>query len=1673
MERAGKTEQPPSVTNITGVQEPAARPQSLPPEQDAVKGTSKFSRNSNKPEDFQVRIRIIEGRHLQGLNIRPVVKVYVGDSTFRTRIRRGNNPVFDEIFFQNFHKTPSEVFNTSIHIQVLNSHSLRSDSMIGIFKLDIGSIYDFPGHAVLRKWLLLYEVDGAHSMSRGYLKVSIIVLAAGDEAPIDKKGTNEDDDVESNLLQPASILSRWVTFIVKIYRAEDLSHMTRGLMTNLKHMFRVDTDKKDDVDSFLEVSFAGSKVATKVVENQINPEWNQMIYLRSRFPSLCENIRFTVYDRKSATKSKHLGTTYLNISAISSMGQGGEDENSGGFLPAFGPCFLNLYGSPREGLDGTDKDDEFNRGKEEGVSYRGRILIELITRIEEHSGNKIDKLPSDDSLIVQRYLRRRRYSLCVVFYSATQLQDTKEPIQFEVSMGNYGNRFDKSCKLHASTTQYSQPVFDGNYYYYLLWCDTKPVAALTSYWENIDHRLNRLNSLLKIVDKLKASLEDIKQTMPSEGARLTGMWMKMLDRVVKDCSRPLPVLTKLPHVTVLDRYLYNQQVTTLKKIRKSAEKLRDQKIDAQDKLPEVEDWIEKLTSVAKEPQNSLPDIIIWMMCGEKRVACARIKAQSVLFSSDSRKSCGKFCGKWQTVFLKHPLDKTHEMRIIAQLRLWIWLGLSSDEEEFEKLVDGKFMVAAERYENQAKVMGHWGTSGLLQHPIYSDAMGKMRLSKKDFYPLKGWEWDGKWTVDPEQCLLFDPDAGHTEFVDDVYENENHLAGGEWVPAFEHYTDVKEEFDSDGWEYAPLFGWKFHVKQKKGDTYRRRRWRRKMIPKEQVGPASIFRLEGSLCRKNSVEEDDFAIKEKPNVNHNLYGLTAPFISCLLDYPYIQMSFLYQSKMTEVIKGTVNPTWDQTLIIEDIEIYGNFKEIVENPPCVMLEMFDSNHVEEDQDLPPWPPRKDSRTYMVPLGIRPQLQMTMIESSDEDGEKLNQEATEGVLIWDSSGDLPILQTVVVVNISYFSSIFRKHSPIISVQALVSASKNIFHKSNVIIYFHFDFLKEDDSIDWWCKFYASSGEHNEYSDYLLQGYDTIKVYPCALEDVPQFKGLQDFCNTFQLYRGKAYGSTEDPLVVGEFKGSFRIYPLPEDPMKPLPPPQFRQLPSSEPQDCLVRVYIIRALSLQPKDRNAMCDTYIKISLGKVLIDDREHYVPNTLNPVFGRMFQLYATIPLNKDLKVEVYDYDIVTQDDKIGETIIDLENRFLSRFGAHCGLPRTYCTGGPTQWRDQVKPTERLINLCKLKNYALPVFHNGGQKISIGDEIFLLEEFEVKKVPYAFPGPPEERLALHVLRLQNLVPEHVETRTLFNSTQPGIEQGKIQMWIDIFPKNLGPPGPPFNITPRSPTRYILRCIVWNTNDVILQETSVMGEKMSDIYVKGWMIGLEDNTQKTDVHFRSLDGEGSFNWRFIFPFEYIEVERVLVISRKNYIWNLDEVEVKMPPKLIIQLWDNDKFSFDDYLGFLELNMNAFRSPTKWSDRCTLSRFFKEEGSSSDNLQKLVSLFKQRRVKGWWPCITYQEGKPVLTGKVELTLELVTELEAEERPAGKGREEPNMNPKLEPPNRPDTSFLWFHSPLKGLKYIVWRKYKRWVVCVLLLVVPVIFLLSILNAIPVSIRCYLKCKAVA
>ena len=49
----------------------------------------------------------------------------------------------------------------------------------------------------------------------------------------------------------------------------------------------------------------------------------------------------------------------------------------------------------------------------------------------------------------------------------------------------------------------------------------------------------------------------------------------------------------------------------------------------------------------------------------------------------------------------------------------------------------------------------------------------------------------------------------------------------------------------------------------------------------------------------------------------------------------------------------------------------------------------------------------------------------------------------------------------------------------------------------------------------------------------------------------------------------------------------------------------------------------------------------------------------------------------------------------------------------------------------------------------------------------------------------------------------------------------------------------------------------------------------------------------FRSTTGEGNFNWRFVFPFEYEVAENNLVYTQKDSVFSWDKTTRKIKPIL------------------------------------------------------------------------------------------------------------------------------------------------------------------------------------
>ncbi|XP_039959454.1 otoferlin-like [Bactrocera tryoni] len=561
-------------------------------------------------------------------------------------------------------------------------------------------------------------------------------------------------------------------------------------------------------------------------------------------------------------------------------------------------------------------------------------------------------------------------------------------------------------------------------------------------------------------------------------------------------------------------------------------------------------------------------------------------------------------------------------------------------------------------------------------------------------------------------------------------------------------------------------------------------------------------------------------------------------------------------------------------------------------------------------------------------------------------------------------------------------------------------------------------------------------------------QIYPNELETQLEYNYFREWLHSFPLYRGKKTGdSTEDDnRTVGFFKGAIKVYKLPPPKGTELPIPN---LPTNDPLHVLVRIYIIKGTDLHPMDLNGKADPYVVLQLGNKRISDKENYVSKQLNPIFGKCFEVEAIFPQDSMLTVQILDWDLVGSDDLIGETRIDLENRYYSKHRATCGLALRYEVCGYNQWRDPMKPTQILSKLCKENKLDTP--HYFQDRVAIGKYCMTFSDEEV----IAWNGPTtcrnrDEHLALAVLHRWSeipkvgckIVPEHIESRPLYNPEKPGIEQGKIEMWVDMFPMDMPLPGPPVDISPRKPKEYELRVVIWNTDDVVLEDDAFFtGEKMSDIYVKGWLTGPQD-MQATDIHYRSLTGEGNFNWRFIFPFEYLAAEERIVLSRRESLFSWDETEVKIPARLELQVWDADHFSADDFLGAISFNLNRFPRGAKTSKLCTLDML------KSDTALPTVNIFKQKRVRGWWPFYVKKQNEEMeLTGKVEAEFHLLTKEEAEQNPAGYGRSEPDP---LEKPNRPDASFMWFLNPLKSIRYIVWHNYK-WAILKALLIFAIFF----------------------
>uniref|UniRef100_A0A1I8JMA2 FerA domain-containing protein n=1 Tax=Macrostomum lignano TaxID=282301 RepID=A0A1I8JMA2_9PLAT len=91
-----------------------------------------------------------------------------------------------------------------------------------------------------------------------------------------------------------------------------------------------------------------------------------------------------------------------------------------------------------------------------------------------------------------------------------------------------------------------------------------------------------------------------------------------LDDLFLMCNKDLPEWEPgQSPVNELDLYLTSLRENQLKSIRAAATKLRAECTSVEEALNELDSFRSQIRAVAVEPQNSFPDVVIWMLCADR------------------------------------------------------------------------------------------------------------------------------------------------------------------------------------------------------------------------------------------------------------------------------------------------------------------------------------------------------------------------------------------------------------------------------------------------------------------------------------------------------------------------------------------------------------------------------------------------------------------------------------------------------------------------------------------------------------------------------------------------------------------------------------------------------------------------------------------------------------------------------------------------------------------------------------------------------------------------------------------------------------------------------------------------------------------------------------------------
>ncbi|VTJ78099.1 Hypothetical predicted protein [Marmota monax] len=1551
----------------------------------------------SKAQDFQVGVTVLEAQKLVGVNINPYVAVRVGEQRRVTATQRGTNcPFYNEYFLFEFHETQLRLQDLLLEITVFHSQSLPfMATRIGTFRMDLGIVFDQPDGHFYQKWAPLHDPQDTRAGTKGFVKVTLSVRARGDlPPPLPLLGPGHSSDIDKNLLLPRGIRAERPWARLRV-RVYRAEGLPALRPGLLGSLARALHDQRVLVDPYVRVSFLGQQGETSVRSEAAAPEWNEQLNFVELFPPLTRGLRLQLRDDAPLLDAA-LATHVLDLKQISHPGR------AAGFNPTFGPAWIPLYGSPpsrgvRDGLQ------SLNEGVGQGIWFRGRLLVAVSMEVFEGraepeppqtlQGSRLSRLTGKKKKKARQGQIPTRVPQQVDTSSSAESPEIPSAMEVEV---------EELLPLPENALAPCEDFLLFGVLFEATMIDPTMALQPISFEISIGHAGRREEQLGRGSRAGERTEGNLGEAQPLLESKDMGTGLEEEEEVGTPAQRPEPVDGSGPYLCLPLRH-HKPCVHVWSRWEDYTWRLQ------------ISNCVHK---VAERLSQGLQEVEK-MQRRSGLSACTRLKQTLEELVAGSRQFCRST--ERRTMTRPNNLDRCRGKLLMHSLNLLAKQGL--------RLLRGL------RQANMQK---------------------KVTLAKKLLAKLRFLAQEAPGAAPGEVCAKLE-----------------------------------------------LFLWLGLGKQAKACTSE---LPPDLLPEPSVGlPHSLYR-------------DDFSYFQLRAHLYQARGVLAADDSGLSD-PFARVLISTQCQTTRVLEQTLSPLWDELLVFDQLIVDGRREHLQEEPPLVVISVFDHNKlgppvflgralaaprvklVEEPYQHPElqfFPMRKGPRAAgeliatfeLIELDYRGGLEPSV--PSDVEPQDLTP------LVEPLSGRLSLPPNVRPVLREFRVEVAPGTTSSCPLTG-VSACQVLFWGLRGLGRVHLFEVEQPQIV----LEVAGRRVESEVLASYRENPNFTELVTHLTVDLPEQPYLQPPLSILVIER-RAFGRTV--LVGSHIVPHMLRFILQghEDPSEEEgEEEEAGDLVPKEPQG---QKALDSLLADSGRSTRLLKAPLKKLPLGGLLSlgPELEEDIPDPeeldwWSKYYASLQELQGQPNLDEDEMDEPGDSD--------GANLISVEGEAKDQGEADVkgsvSQKRAIATLKVTGCWDEGSP---LGSGCQAVSEALPFqiytssleeeFHHfedwlnvfplyrgqGGQDGDAGEEGsgHLVGKFKGSFLIY----PESEAVSYAEPQISRGIPQNRPIKLL---VRVYVVKGSLHMWIDIFPSDVPAP-PAVDIKPRKPISYELRVVIWNTEDVVLDDVNPLtGEMSSDIYVKSWVKGLEHDKQETDVHFNSLTGEGNFNWRFVFRFDYLPTEREVSVQRRPGPFALEEAEFRQPAVLVLQVWDYDRISANDFLGSLELQLPDMVRGARDPEHCSVRL-------AQDGAGPRCNLFRCRRLRGWWPVVKLREaedleredreaqaskkrrkqkrrkGRPedleftdtggnvhILTGKVEAEFELLTVEEAEKRPVGKGRKEPEP---LEKPNRPKTSFNWFVNPLKTFVFFILRRYWRILVLLLVLALLTVFLLLVFYTIP-------------